>query len=51
LGKRKTIVVGGVDEDIWVEFKSWVVRRKLTMREALEEAVTLWVKYQKSGRV
>ena len=48
---KKTIVVYNVSEDVWLLFKSYVVRRKLTMAEALEEAIKCWIKHIEQKQV
>lgn len=41
---KKTIHVRKVEEELWRKFRSKAVERGLDMGEALEQAVTDWIK-------
>ncbi len=42
--KRKTIAVKDFDnEELWLEFKALVIKKKMKIAEALEEAIRMWI--------
>ena len=42
--KRKGISVKDFDnEELWLEFKALVVKKKMKIAEALEEAIRMWI--------
>jgi len=40
---KKMIVVKGVDEDVYLEFKAAAIRQKMTIGQMLNEAMKLWL--------
>jgi hypothetical protein len=40
---KKMIVVKGVDEDVYLEFKAAAIRQKMTIGQTLNEAMKLWL--------
>ena len=46
--KRKGISVKDFDnEELWLEFKALVVKKKMKIAQALEEAIRMWIDREK----
>ncbi len=48
--KRKGISVKDFDnEELWLEFKALVVKKRMKIAEALEQAIKMWVQKEKGN--